>query len=1048
MKLHNLKITSTSMVNKEGLQRIKIVCETSGASHVFLNAFCGKKKVVENYLLALGGGKTTVTAMLPYAHEDKEVLWQITNREGTILGETSAVWKKPRELTLYAMTSSHTDIGLHNSQYIQRFNSSRFVDEAKKLCDETENRNEWNRYHYIIEGTWFFNNYIEDRTTEEVRELIEDYIKTGKIGICCCVAGNHTQMYGLEELCMSTYERSRLKDEYGIISKTMSMIDNNGISMSIIAPYVEAGIENIIFAPNQWNPLPSTIWKMDRSVEGYTWNPEAQGGGSRIDVRYDSDIPMLFYWKDVCSEKKILVWCSTQYGFGGNFWGVSQRNKPHKYTVEEIEDILEKNLSNFEEKYPYDTWLFAAYDDDMEPNLFLADTFEMWNEKWAWPRFSLCGNLDRVFDAVKEKYGDLIPTLEGDITGGWYQQPVTTPELIAKKFEIDRKLPVAEKLSVLAGLLDDEYRYPAVDFKRAWEYLLWYDEHSYGTSGYQGKRVYETWIQRNDWLNRAKETAENECCKALNTIASYICSDEESVVIFNPASEGRQELVLDKEGRYVIADIPKMGYTAIAKKEFCVLNDIYEKTDCPPKVENEYYKVVFDVSGGIRSIFDKQLRRELVDEENVYAVNQIVYTRDNHATFMVPEQAEFEVKRSPNQIVVTVINKNSVAGADVVRTVTLNGFEKRIEIENRLEHVYEFYNKCRYDRYLYFTFPFAVPEAKRYVHLNGSVAEYGKTVTGHGTDVYMGANEWCCSENGDMGVALIMPDTTLVEFDHIHPDKTDYGCPGEKSGIYSYVANDWLQMHAWGSDYFNFTFRYSIISYQGTYQEAGISKIAERICTPVVVTEIGKQEGILPKKSASLFDTGNDMRLISLKRAKDGDGIIARLYGTLQDIRFSSVLTDDLDSVRVMTDESERNDAKDQVYGFYTYVIGKNRIRLKTREAEVKDINEVGSVYTGLLTTPKAARGEDSGHLYLLWGQSKMEGLSYYRLYRSEEAQFVCDEKSFIADVLPGKYRVVSYEDHGLKEYSMYYYRVCAVNYAGECGPLSPVFCARTKETL
>ena len=34
-----------------------------------------------------------------------------------------------------------------------------------------------------------------------------------------------------------------------------------------------------------------------------------------------------------------------------------------------------------------------------------------------------------------------------------------------------------------------------------------------------------------------------------------------------------------------------------------------------------------------------------------------------------------------------------------------------------------------------------------------------------------------------------------MEFDHTHPDKTDFGNAGVGSGMFAYLANDLLQMH-------------------------------------------------------------------------------------------------------------------------------------------------------------------------------------------------------------------------------------------------------------
>ena len=74
--------------------------------------------------------------------------------------------------------------------------------------------------------------------------------------------------------------------------------------------------------------------------------------------------------------------------------------------------------------------------------------------------------------------------------------------------------------------------------------------------------------------------------------------------------------------------------------------------------------------------------------------------------------------------------------------------------------------------------------------------------------------------------------------------------------------------------------------------------------------------------------------------------------------------------------------------------------------------------------------------------------LSHYKLYRSEQAGFEPSDATFVADVLPEEYVVGRYEDTELKEHAYYYYRVCAVNTDGVCGPMSEEFSACTREML
>ena len=81
-----------------------------------------------------------------------------------------------------------------------------------------------------MEGRWFWENYPADRGAEAAEDMLKRYIRPGKIGLFAGIAGNHTNVYGFEELCRSTYGRRKILEDWGVDTRTMSMIDNNGLS--------------------------------------------------------------------------------------------------------------------------------------------------------------------------------------------------------------------------------------------------------------------------------------------------------------------------------------------------------------------------------------------------------------------------------------------------------------------------------------------------------------------------------------------------------------------------------------------------------------------------------------------------------------------------------------------------------------------------------------------------------------------------------------------------------------------------------------------------
>ena len=475
-----------------------------------------------------------------------------------------------RRWKIYGVKATHTDIGLHNSPYIQHHGTVKRIEDAARLVDaETLDYSDPAAYRYVMEGYWFWHNYPMDRGEAAARNIVEKYVKTGKIGIGVTCAGNHTHIYSPEEVCRSIYTQKILRERWGVDGHTMLMTDNPGISWSVVQPYADAGVRNFLFSPDQWNPIPSTIWPCDKSVLGYTWNPDAGGGGNRIDVSWNSPLPMVFWWEAPDGKSRILTVTSTQYDRGLWRFGVLPETDS---SGPETERMTAKHLDLMNGRYPYDVWIAALYADDEGANDRYARFCREWNAKWATPTFATVGDLDKPFDELR-RFADEIPTLRGEITSGWLQHIASTPCLMADKMAADRALTAAEMKCAIDSATTGA-PYPAEDLRRAWWHLILNDEHSYGTGGYQGRRVFETWSQHRDWIEKAAATA-------------------------------RTLLGRDKESK----DFAAKAETGI--------------------LDNRWYRVKVNAKGEIESIFDKELGREMLNG----VANRLLYTRDNHKTW-------------------------------------------------------------------------------------------------------------------------------------------------------------------------------------------------------------------------------------------------------------------------------------------------------------------------------------------------------------------------------------------------------------------------------
>ena len=417
-----------------------------------LNVWAGDKALASKPLGAFRTGTNKVSVLLPEPAQALASRWELS--DGTrVLAVTNLTWSPPRHWTLYVVKSAHVDIGLHDSQYKQR-KMVVTTSTRRKLADQTADWPDASRDRYVIEGLWWWHNYPLDRSDAAADEIVGKYVRPGLFGIGASHSGNRTETYGDEELCRSLNLTQWVRNRWHLPMDAMLMVDNNGITWPLVTAYADAGIKYLGFFPNAWNP--KTV------------------GGSRVDVGWNSKLPLLFYWQGPDRKSRLLVWAGPHYIDTGHFFGIktcANRTKQIS-TPESAAPEMAKQLALLEARYPYDLWLVPNYDDNEIPNLNFPNLAKAWNARWRWPELRTVGDLSVPFREVERRFGDRIPTLSGTMTAGWAQHPVATPTLLALKREADRLLPTAEKLAMLARLADPSYVYPATAFQRAWDALV------------------------------------------------------------------------------------------------------------------------------------------------------------------------------------------------------------------------------------------------------------------------------------------------------------------------------------------------------------------------------------------------------------------------------------------------------------------------------------------------------------------------------------------------------------------------------------------------
>ena len=198
----------------------------------------------------------------------------------------------------------------------------------------------------------------------------------------------------------------------------------------------------------------------------------------------------------------------------------------------------------------------------------------------------------------------------------------------------------AEWLSALADVLSGEDRYPRDDLREGWELILLNQFHDI-LPGSSIRQVYEDSRADYDRINRIGQAA---AAQARERVIENIRLDQDSVVVFNPLSWPRDELVAlpwslswdsgtllnpdrttcpaqiveeDGERKFLVEvqQVPSLGYRAypLVGGETGRIATENEISVSPTHLENRYYRIELNERGQITALLDKRHKRQVLE---------------------------------------------------------------------------------------------------------------------------------------------------------------------------------------------------------------------------------------------------------------------------------------------------------------------------------------------------------------------------------------------------------------------------------------------------
>jgi len=791
-----------------------------------------------------------------------------------------------KKWNFFLVPHTHLDVGYTDYQAKVAEAQSRILDEAMQMIHDHPD------FRFSTDGYWCVRQFLAERTDEQ-KQLLFQAVKDKKIFVPTVEASLLTGFPSLETLIRSLYPAFEFNQKHGGDPNYADITDVPSYSWSYASVMAAAGLK--YFAAGSDN------YRAPILLQG----------------RLQEKSP---FWWEGPDGSRILMWYSRHYHQMRSLFGLPP-------TIAGGRDSLPIFLQIYSHPdYKSDaTLLYGTQVENTDLFPQQATLVDEWNKIYAYPHLKYSGFADAM-GYIAGQFGDAVPVIRGDGGPYWEDGIASTARSAALERETEQRALAAEKFSTLSSLVNPRLRPSAEAFKELWNDMVLYDEHTWGdnrsVSNPQSQETLGQLAIKEGFASEAKKRVDDLLWRSLAALADDISDPQGTLLVFNPLSWQRSTLLemdLDKglelfdlttrqavpyevlstgpayhHVRFLAQDVPSVGYKAYAMRPTQQTAPAPEATS-EATVENRYYRVVLDAEcGAVKSVFDKELNKELVNTSSPYRFNQYLYVT---GADKVPNRAlqyslavpvpDFSVHKAGNGRLVSVthqpfgmvarLESQGMNTPKIESEVILFDGQKKIEFINRVRKT-EVYTK----ESAYLAFPFAMEHPQfRYETQNGFVDPSRDQLPGAGKE-WFSVQHWVAADEGGVSVALVPVDASLVSLGDIFRATWPKEF-GERPGtIFSYVMNNYWDTNYAAGQGGEFTFRYVLTS-GSQLPPAALSRLGWEEMTPAEVDRITSQDKALDtprpldaaQASFARVDQPNVV-LVTWKMAEDGDGTVLR----------------------------------------------------------------------------------------------------------------------------------------------------------------------------
>ena len=791
-----------------------------------------------------------------------------------------------KKWTLFLVPHVHLDVGYSDYQAKIATIQSRVLDEAMDLTAKHP------AFRFSTDGSWNLEQYLKTRTPQEKQRVIQA-IQHEQLYIPAQYANLLTGFPTAETLIRSLYPSANFSREHGTPLNYANITDVPSYSWSYASVLAAAGIQYFLAGSNN-----------DRApvlLQGHL----------------NENSPM--YWEGP-DGKKVLFWYSRHYMQMQFMFGLP----PLAETGEEVVPL-------FLQMYQHPSYhasaaiLFGTQVENTDLFPQQAELADQWNGIYAYPHIQYSGFHDALAEIAKQ-FGNSIPAVRGDGGPYWEDGIGSDAFFAAMERENESRGPSAEKLATISSLVNPRIAVDHDALNQMWKSMVLMDEHTWlswnSVSDPDSREATEQLRVKDSRATTAAELRDHLLRGSMASLADSIAAGVGSVIVFNPLNWQRDGVVdfdLDKgseifdratnqpipysvvhEGanfrrvEFVAKDVPPVGYKVYALRASTAAAEA--KTSTSTTLESPYYRVELDpATGAVRSIFDKQLNKELVDQKSAYRFGQYLYVsggdKEPNSILqyrVVSPKPELQVHAAEQGRLISV-EKTAYGWRALLESSTENTPKIASEIrlfenEKKIEFIEDVNKKeVLTKEAVYFAFPFAMSHPQFQYEIQNGVVDPSKDMYPGAGHEWFSVQHWVSVQQDGVSGSVMPLDTPLVTLGDINRGAwpTEFGSrPGS---IFAYAMNNYWHTNYRAAQGGDFRFRFVVTSAPST-DAAALSRSGWEEMTPLEVDEIRSQDKALdlPRpldgKQAS-FLTIDDPNLVldTWKPAEDGDGTILRL---------------------------------------------------------------------------------------------------------------------------------------------------------------------------